>query len=35
MKRHAIETAASKTLGPSRYHDASRQDLLTWLRQAI
>jgi integrase/recombinase XerD len=35
MKRRAIETAASKTLGPSRYHDASRQDLLTWLRQAI
>ena len=35
MKRHAIEAAASKTLGPSRYDHASRQDLLTWLRQAI
>lgn len=35
MKRHAIETAASKTLGPSRYDNAARQDLLDWLRQVI
>jgi site-specific recombinase XerD len=35
MKRHAIEAAAAKTLGPSRYNQATRQDLLTWLRQAI
>lgn len=35
MKRQAIEAAAAKTLGPSRYDQASRQDLLTWLRQAV
>lgn len=35
MKRHAIDTAAVKTLGPSRYDHASRQDLLAWLRQAL
>ena len=35
MKRQAIEAAAAHTLGPSRYDQASRQDLLTWLRQAI
>jgi len=35
MKRQAIEAAAAHTLGPSRYNKASRQDLLTWLRQAI
>lgn len=35
MKRRAIETAAARTLGPSRYNQASRQDLLDWLRQAI
>jgi integrase/recombinase XerD len=35
MKRQAIEAAAAKTLGPSRYNQASRQDLLAWLRQAI
>jgi site-specific recombinase XerD len=35
MKRQAIEAAANKTLGPSRYNHASRQDLLDWLRQAI
>lgn len=35
MKRRAIQAAAAKTLGPSRYNQASRQDLLTWLRQAI
>ena len=35
MKRHAIETAAAKTLRASRYTDAARQDLLTWLRQAV
>ena len=35
MKRKAIEAAAAKTLGPSRYDHASRQDLLAWLRQAI
>lgn len=35
MKRHAIETAASKTLGPSHYNQAARHDLLTWLRQVI
>lgn len=35
MKRQAIETAAAKTLGPSRYNQESRQDLLGWLRQAI
>jgi integrase/recombinase XerD len=35
MKRQAIEAAAANTLGPSRYNQAARQDLLTWLRQAI
>ena len=35
MKRHAIEAATTKTLGPSRYDHTSRQDLLSWLRQAI
>ena len=35
MKRKAIETAAAKTVGPSRYDGATRQDLLAWLRQAI
>ena len=35
MKRKAIEAAAAKTLGPSRYDQTSRRDLLTWLRQAI
>jgi integrase/recombinase XerD len=35
MKRQAIEAAANKTLGPSRYDPASRKDLLDWLRQAI
>jgi site-specific recombinase XerD len=35
MKRQAIQSAAAKTLGPSRYNHASRQDLLAWLRQAI
>lgn len=35
MKRQAIETAATKTLGPSRYNQTASQDLLTWLRQAI
>jgi site-specific recombinase XerD len=35
MKRQAIEAAAAKTIGPSRYDEATRQDLLTWLRQAI
>jgi site-specific recombinase XerD len=35
MKRQAIEAAAAKTLGPSRYNQTSRQDLLDWLRQAI
>lgn len=35
MKRQAIEAAAAKTLGPSRYDQTSRQDLLDWLRQAI
>ena len=35
MKRQAIEAAAAHTIGPSRYDQASRQDLLTWLRQAI
>ncbi len=35
MKRPATETAAAKTLGPSRYDQATRQDLLAWLRQAI
>jgi site-specific recombinase XerD len=35
MKRHAIETAAAKTLGPSRYDHATRQDLLAWLRQTV
>ncbi|MHB8331314.1 MAG: tyrosine-type recombinase/integrase [Candidatus Dormibacteria bacterium] len=35
MKRKAIEAAAAKTLGPSRYDQISRRDLLTWLRQAI
>ena len=35
MKRQAIEAAAAKTVGPSRYDPATRQDLLTWLRQAI
>ena len=35
MKRQAIEAAAAKTVGPSRYDRAARQDLLDWLRQAI
>ena len=35
MKRQAIEAAAAKTIGPSRYDQAARQDLLTWLREAI
>lgn len=35
MKRQAVEAAASKTLGPSHYDHATRQDLLDWLRQAI
>jgi hypothetical protein len=35
MKRKAIQSAAAKTLGPSRYNHASRQDLLAWLREAI
>jgi integrase/recombinase XerD len=35
MKRQAIQSAAAKTLGPSRYDQACRQDLLAWLRQAI
>ena len=35
MKRQAIEAAAAKTLGPSRYNQATRQDLIAWLRQAI
>ena len=35
MKRQAVEAAAANTLGPSRYNQAARQDLLTWLRQAI
>lgn len=35
MKRQAVEAAASKTLGPSRYDHATRQDLLDWLRQAV
>lgn len=35
MKRQAVEAAAAKTLGPSRYNQASRQDLLAWLREAI
>jgi integrase/recombinase XerD len=35
MKRQAVEAVASKTLGPSRYDDAARHDLLTWLRQLI
>lgn len=35
MKRQAIEAAAAKTVGPSRYDQTSRQDLLAWLREAI
>jgi integrase/recombinase XerD len=35
MKRQAINAAAAKTVGPSRYDQASRQDLLAWLRQTI
>ncbi len=35
MKRHAIETAATKTLGPSRYNHAARHDLLAWLRETV
>lgn len=35
MKRRAIEAAGAKTLGPSRYDEATRRDLLDWLRQAI
>lgn len=35
MKRQATEAAAAKTVGPSRYDQASRRDLLAWLRQAI
>jgi len=35
MKRQAIEAAAAKTVGPSRYDQATRRDLLAWLREAI
>lgn len=35
MKRQAIEAAAARTIGPSRYDQPSRQVLLAWLRQAI
>ncbi|HEX6685632.1 MAG TPA: tyrosine-type recombinase/integrase [Candidatus Limnocylindrales bacterium] len=35
IKRQAVEAAAAHTLGPSRYDQASRHDLLTWLRQMI
>lgn len=35
MKRHAIDTATAKTLGPSRYDHAVRQDLLAWLRDMV
>lgn len=35
MKRQAVEAAAVNTVGPSHYDQASRQDLLTWLRQVI
>jgi len=35
MKRQAVEAAAGKTLGPSRYDHATRKDLLDWLRRAI
>jgi integrase/recombinase XerD len=35
MKRQAVEAAAGKTLGPSRYDHAAQKDLLDWLRQAI
>ena len=35
MKRQAIETAAAQILGPSRYDEATRLDLLAWLRQAV
>jgi integrase/recombinase XerD len=35
MKREAIEAAATHTLGPSRYDQTARQDLIAWLRQAI
>lgn len=35
MKRQAIEAAAAKTTGPSRYDNATAQDLLAWLRQAF
>lgn len=35
MKRQAVEAAAARTLGPSRYNYPAKQDLLAWLRQAI
>ena len=35
MKRQAIETAAAQILGPSRYDEATRLNLLAWLRQAV
>jgi integrase/recombinase XerD len=35
MKRRAVEAAATRTLGPSHYDQATRQDLLAWLRQVI
>lgn len=35
MKRQAVEGAASKILGSSRYDQTSRQYLLDWLRQVI
>ena len=35
MKRHAIETAAARTLGPTRYDNTARQDLLAWLRDTV
>lgn len=35
MKRQAVEAASTKTVGQSRYNQATRQELLDWLRQAI
>lgn len=33
MTRHAIETAATNTIGPTRYTPANRQNLIAWLNQ--
>jgi site-specific recombinase XerD len=34
-KRRAVEAAAAKTIGPTRYPPAARRDLVDWLRETI